>query len=336
MDGRLVFELQSGSGVATFDVTVDDVAVLRDGRDVCASLEVRAREVEWAMRREILSILACFALLAVAGSAAGVCRAIRNLDTAFGHQLFDQACRVEQRIGLRGPKIFLIFTHRHIEGQCAGRVRNRKIGAVQDQQLDNRVVTVLCGAVQCRVARHGIGARYLLTACAVGRALGELAAVGDEAPARRRDHLRVDVGAGVDQQLQRRQDTCLGPVAAACDALTEFDAGCGHQRRDAFLTRQVDQRAVLEQLAGRKLAFLDTMNHWITGSRAALLDVMKMIDGIVMNDEEARLLTDETNLLTAARRSPDPRLFIGRGKLDEVKRLVLAEAAELFSGFSPA
>lgn len=62
------------------------------------------------------------------------------------------------------------------------------------------------------------------------------------------------------------------------------------------------QRRVLEQLPDRKLAFLDTMDHWITGSREALLDVMKLVDGIVLNDEEARLLTEESNLLTAARR----------------------------------
>ncbi|MFO7898030.1 MAG: PfkB family carbohydrate kinase [Planctomycetota bacterium] len=62
------------------------------------------------------------------------------------------------------------------------------------------------------------------------------------------------------------------------------------------------QRAVLEQLPDRKLAFLDTMNHWIEGSRGALDEVLGLVDGLVVNDEEARLLTGETNLLTAARR----------------------------------
>lgn len=61
------------------------------------------------------------------------------------------------------------------------------------------------------------------------------------------------------------------------------------------------QRSVLEQLPRRRLAFLDTMNHWIAGSRAALLDVMRIVDGILLNDEEARLLTGEKNLLRAAR-----------------------------------
>ena len=72
------------------------------------------------------------------------------------------------------------------------------------------------------------------------------------------------------------------------------------------------QKAVLEQLPGRKLAFLDTMDHWITGSREELLGVMEMVDGLVLNDEEARLLTGESNLLTAARRitAMGPRIVV--------------------------
>jgi len=61
------------------------------------------------------------------------------------------------------------------------------------------------------------------------------------------------------------------------------------------------QRAVLEQLDRRKLVFLDTMNLWITEATEALLAVLKQVDGLLLNDEEARLLTGETNLLTAAR-----------------------------------
>ena len=61
------------------------------------------------------------------------------------------------------------------------------------------------------------------------------------------------------------------------------------------------QKAVLKQLPDRKMAFLDTMNHWIEGSRAALEDVLTMVDGLLVNDEEARLLTGEQNLVAAAR-----------------------------------
>jgi len=62
------------------------------------------------------------------------------------------------------------------------------------------------------------------------------------------------------------------------------------------------QKDVLDQLPDRKLAFLDTMNHWIEGSRAALDEVLGMVDGLLVNDEEARLLTGESNLAAAARK----------------------------------
>jgi sugar/nucleoside kinase (ribokinase family) len=61
------------------------------------------------------------------------------------------------------------------------------------------------------------------------------------------------------------------------------------------------QKATLEQLPDRTFAWLDTMNHWIVESRDALMDVLAMVDGFVLNDEEARLITEQTNLLTAAR-----------------------------------
>jgi len=72
------------------------------------------------------------------------------------------------------------------------------------------------------------------------------------------------------------------------------------------------QRAVLEQLPNRKFALLDTMNHWITGSADALADVLKQVDGLLLNDEEARLLTGQANLLTAARRiaKMGPRIVV--------------------------
>ena len=72
------------------------------------------------------------------------------------------------------------------------------------------------------------------------------------------------------------------------------------------------QREVLRQLPDRKLAFLDTMNHWIVGSHEALLDVLETVDGILLNDEEARLLTGRANLLAAAREitAMGPRIVV--------------------------
>ena len=42
---------------------------------------------------------------------------------------------------------------------------------------------------------------------------------------------------------------------------------------------------------------LDTMNFWIDGARSALLDVLKEIDILLVNETEARSLTGERNLM---------------------------------------
>lgn len=61
------------------------------------------------------------------------------------------------------------------------------------------------------------------------------------------------------------------------------------------------QLRVLDQMEGPALVGLDTMNFWINGSREALLRVLRRIDFILLNDEEARLLSGLYNLVHAAR-----------------------------------
>lgn len=61
------------------------------------------------------------------------------------------------------------------------------------------------------------------------------------------------------------------------------------------------QISVLDQLeATPKLVILDTMNFWIDSALADLLEVMKRVDVITVNDEEARQLTGEYSLVKAA------------------------------------
>jgi len=59
------------------------------------------------------------------------------------------------------------------------------------------------------------------------------------------------------------------------------------------------QMEVLEQTAHRFVA-LDTMDLWINATPDELRAVLRKIDAIVLNDQEARLLTGETNLRDAA------------------------------------
>jgi len=51
-----------------------------------------------------------------------------------------------------------------------------------------------------------------------------------------------------------------------------------------------------------KLVVLDTMNFWISGKRKALEQVIRRCDIVILNDEEVRELSDETNLVRAARK----------------------------------
>ncbi|MCX8053200.1 MAG: PfkB family carbohydrate kinase [Armatimonadetes bacterium] len=60
------------------------------------------------------------------------------------------------------------------------------------------------------------------------------------------------------------------------------------------------QLDVLDQVRRPKLTACDTMNFWIAGKKAALLEVLRRVDVAFMNDAEARQLTGESNLNRAA------------------------------------
>lgn len=61
------------------------------------------------------------------------------------------------------------------------------------------------------------------------------------------------------------------------------------------------QGSVLDQMTEKpKLVVLDTMNFWMDCALPELLDVMKRIDVITINDEEARQLSGEYSLVKAA------------------------------------
>jgi sugar/nucleoside kinase (ribokinase family) len=62
------------------------------------------------------------------------------------------------------------------------------------------------------------------------------------------------------------------------------------------------QLRVIEQIQGADLIVADTMNLWIEIERDSLLEMLKKIDGLVLNDSEAKQLTGELGTLAAARR----------------------------------
>jgi cytidine kinase len=64
----------------------------------------------------------------------------------------------------------------------------------------------------------------------------------------------------------------------------------------------ITQASVLDQIAKPELVVADTMNLWIVTQRPALLNLMKRVDGLVLNESEARMLSDESNLIAAAQK----------------------------------
>jgi sugar/nucleoside kinase (ribokinase family) len=72
------------------------------------------------------------------------------------------------------------------------------------------------------------------------------------------------------------------------------------------------QLEVLEQVKNPKLTFCDTMNFWIEGKRDRLLEVLKRVDVVFMNDAEARELCGTFSLVRAGRQLLDmgPRAVI--------------------------
>lgn len=61
------------------------------------------------------------------------------------------------------------------------------------------------------------------------------------------------------------------------------------------------QLEVLKQVERPKLVACDTMNFWIDGKRDALLQTLRHVDTLVINEGETRQLAGEPNLVKAAR-----------------------------------
>jgi len=77
------------------------------------------------------------------------------------------------------------------------------------------------------------------------------------------------------------------------------------------------QYSVLEQMDNPEFVACDTMNIWIENKRESLLKTLKKIDLLVINDEEARMLAECSNVLQAAKRILEmgpKKLVIKRGE----------------------
>ena len=84
----------------------------------------------------------------------------------------------------------------------------------------------------------------------------------------------------------------------------EFDPVLPEQYTKAkyvFLANGVPsvQMKVLNQVPGRRLAVADTMDLWIQTQRDDLEELLGQLDGLVLNDGEAKLMCDTENLVKA-------------------------------------
>ncbi len=72
------------------------------------------------------------------------------------------------------------------------------------------------------------------------------------------------------------------------------------------------QRRVLEQIEKPRLVVGDTMNFWILGKSEELRKTLTMMDVFVLNESEARQLTNDPNLIKAAKKiiKMGPRVVI--------------------------
>jgi sugar/nucleoside kinase (ribokinase family) len=62
------------------------------------------------------------------------------------------------------------------------------------------------------------------------------------------------------------------------------------------------QRSVCRQMRNPKFVVADTMDLWISMARADLVELLKEVDMLILNDSEARQLTEEDNLIRAGRK----------------------------------
>ena len=94
------------------------------------------------------------------------------------------------------------------------------------------------------------------------------------------------------------------------------------------------QREVREQCTSARFVALDSMNLWIDIAHESLIRTIQGVDGVILNDGELRQLTDEPNLVRAARAVLDlgptrRRRQAGRVRLGAVHARGLLRAAGL-------
>lgn len=96
-------------------------------------------------------------------------------------------------------------------------------------------------------------------------------------------------------------------LATELNVLADFSPKVPTEYKDAEVVmlgnlHPLVQQGVIEQMASPRLIVLDTMNFWMDSALNELTKVIAQTDVITINDEEARQLTGEYSLVSAARK----------------------------------
>ncbi len=108
-------------------------------------------------------------------------------------------------------------------------------------------------------------------------------------------------------------------------------------RKDLLFLANIDpelQLKVLDQMKNVKFSAADTMNFWIDSKKEKVMEVFSRVNAVTINEGEIRELTEEYNLVKAARKILDigpEHVIIKRG---EYGVLVFEKSGEVF--FVPA
>ena len=191
-----------------------------------------------------------------------------------------------------------------------------KIVTVGSVALD----TILTAKSKSKKEVLGGSASYFAVAATMsGASVGIVAAVGEDFPAR---HLsafkrREIATEGITRRAGKTSFRWTGRYSPDFTSRETLDVQLGifdgydpavpEAWRDApavFLANgdPEHQIAVLLQMRRPKIVVADSMNLWIEHKLPALEAVIRRCHGITLNDEEARQITGEHNLLKAARR----------------------------------
>lgn len=109
-------------------------------------------------------------------------------------------------------------------------------------------------------------------------------------------------GGRYEENMNNRETlfTHLGVVEDTPPAVPEAFA----DSRFVFLANShpAVQAGMLDALPNREIAVCDTMDLWINIAHDDLISLLKKVDGVVLNDSEAELLTGTRNVITAGRK----------------------------------